>query len=626
MRSDLSAAARARRLLPALAGTWCLLVAASRPTVPPTSSLAEVAMRGDLRSMRSMLGACVESKAPRGDVRASKTLNPACDVNAAMGDGMTALHWAAERGDSAMTALLLKTGAKLDATTKAGANTPLHVASRSGNASVVRALLKAGADANARTTGGASALHLAATAGNADAVEALIAAKANVNATEPEWGQTPLMFAAAGNRVGAVRALLKNGANPAIRTRTVDLTEQLAIEQNAAKKRNEALYALLPDRVKDSMKVAAEAAAKAAREARFAAAPNPAAAAAAAEAAAKAAAAPAAAQPGFRVTANNTPPVGSLTATQIQQALEVARIERAKGKPTGPTEAADTLDGQVFGFEGTVGSMGGMTALHHAVRQGNAAAAMALIDGGADINQRTASDSTTPLLMAALNGHYDLALQLVKKGADVKLASTINVTPLYATLNTYWAPRSRYPQPQSMQVQQTTHIELMEALITAGADVNAKLKKNPWYFAYNNCGNANCGLEFLDNSTPFWRAAYATDMEAMRLLQKHGADVNVAAFRSPAEQARRRFPGAGGPDGPGAAFNALPADIDSAAKAVPPGIGVLPIHCAAGVGYGNGFAGNSHRHAPDAWMQSMKYMVEELHMDVNARDNNGYTP
>ncbi len=61
------------------------------------------------------------------------------------------------------------------------------------------------------------------------------------------------------------------------------------------------------------------------------------------------------------------------------------------------------------------------------------------------------------------------------------------------------------------------------------------------------------------------------------------------------------------------------------AKAAPVGPGVLPIHAAAGVGYGNGFAGNSHRHAPDAWMSVMKYLVEDLHVDVNARDNNGYT-
>ena len=52
----------------------------------------------------------------------------------------------------------------------------------------------------------------------------------------------------------------------------------------------------------------------------------------------------------------------------------------------------------------------------------------------------------------------------------------------------------------------------------------------------------------------------------------------------------------------------------------------IAIHAAAGVGYGNGFAGNSHRHAPDGWMPAMKYMVEVLHADVNARDQQGMTP
>ena len=85
--------------------------------------------------------------------------------------------------------------------------------------------------------------------------------------------------------------------------------------------------------------------------------------------------------------------------------------------------------------------------------------------------------------------------------------------------------------------------------------------------------------------------------------------------------------GAGGGGGRGAAAEpALDPAIDSASKAVPAGVGVYPLHAAAGVGYGNGFAGNSHRHAPDGWMPAVRYLVEELHADVNARDNNGYTP
>ena len=98
--------------------------------------------------------------------------------------------------------------------------------------------------------------------------------------------------------------------------------------------------------------------------------------------------------------------------------------------------------------------------------------------------------------MAAINGQFDLAMELVKRGANVKLASTAGLTPLYAVINTYWAPRSRYPQPQAVQTQKR-HAPRAHAGAhpKAGADVNVRLKKNLWFFGYNNCGNANCGLE-----------------------------------------------------------------------------------------------------------------------------------
>ncbi len=290
------------------------------------------------------------------------------------------------------------------------------------------------------------------------------------------------------------------------------------------------------------------------------------------------------------------------------------------GKTAEVVVPRDTTNGFNANYEASVGSMGGLTALHHAVRQGNIAAAMALVDGGANINEMSASDSTTPLLHAAINGHFDLAMQLVKRGADVKLASIHGLTPLYAAINTFWHPRSRYPQPQAVQLQKTTHYELMDALIKAGADVNVRMKKNIWFFGYSNCGNANCGLELLDGTTPFWRATYAVDLEAMKLLKKAGAIDTTPSYRPP-QLGRRRPP----TQGEGAGFRP-DKWLDSASKAVPPGIGTYPIHAAAGVGYGNGFAGNAHRHAPDGWMPVMKYLVEELGHDVNKRDLNGYTP
>lgn len=629
----------------------------------------------------------------KGDLAAVRTLlaSSKATVNVAQGDGMTALHWAADHGDVPMTQMLLKAGAKYTAVTRLGGYTPLHVAAQNGRAGVLRALLAAGADPNVTTIGGSTALHYAAEAANPEAVTVLLEHKADPNAREREWGQTPLMYAANANRPAVIMALLKGKADPNLETESVELAAQAALDAAATRKRNEVMKTMVAPHILDSLKqAAAEAAAKAAAAAPAAGAPRGArggarpAPAATAEGVPAAAAAAAAALRGGGGRGSSVNYAQFLTATQIQEAIAAGRqaydsadkavkaekklAAAAGGGGRAATDTVADVNGNLSTgqFAGSVGSMGGLSALHHAVRQGNTEAALALIDGGANINERTASDSTTPLLMAVINGNFDLAMELIKRGADVKLESTAGATPLYNTINTQWAPRSRYPQPQAIQVQKTTHLQLMAALIKAGADVNARLNKNLWYFGYNNCGNGNCGLEYLDGTTPFWRASYAVDVDAMKMLIAAGADPNLPSIRPQPKPAAGRG-GAAGPDaaaggrggaagraggapgGAGALGGALgggddalgggggggggrapaaPLDpaIDSAAKAVPPGIGVYPIHAVAGVGYGNGFAGNSHRHAPDGWMPAMRYVVEVLHADVNQRDNNGYTP
>jgi ankyrin repeat protein len=52
---------------------------------------------------------------------------------------------------------------------------------------------------------------------------------------------------------------------------------------------------------------------------------------------------------------------------------------------------------------------------------------------------------------------------------------------------------------------------------------------------------------------------------------------------------------------------------------------VWPLHAASGVGYGEGFESNAHRHVPDGWLPSVRYLVEEIGVDVNTRDHEGYT-
>ena len=578
----------------------------SGATTIANSPVADAAMRKDVETVRRLI-------------------RQGAKVNEPQGDGMTALHWAAEHGDPAMTQLLLRAGAKVTPATRIGSYTPLHLASKSGNATVVRALIKAGSDVKAVTTSGVTALHLAAGSGSVDVITALLDRGADINARETEWGQTPLIFAAAADRPAAIRALLKRGADASATTKVVNLVEAAAQEQAATRRRNEVLagfQGIRRDSTARRDSTTATAVAPAAADSQRPAPTLP---------AQQANAAPPTGAPG---TAAGTPapPRKPVTPAQVQEAITEGRKLLISPPARPAAEEADTADGQVAGYPASVGAMGGLSALHHAVRQGNLESVVALLDGGADINQRSGGDSTTPLLQATINGQLDVALKLIERGANPKLASTAGATPLYATINTQWAPRSRFPQPEAIQNQKATYLEVMEALLKAGADPNVRIQKHLWYFAYNNCGNANCGLENLEGTTPFWRAAYSVDVPAMKLLVAHGADPKVPSLRTPVPAGRggrggrgggaaggRGGGGRGGPDP-----NAVP--LDSAARNAPVGVGVYPIHAAAGVGYGNGFAGNSHRHAPDGWMPAMKYLVEELGANVNERDLTGYTP
>ena len=177
----------------------------------------------------------------------------------------------------------------------------------------------------------------------------------------------------------------------------------------------------------------------------------------------------------------------------------------------------------------------------HAARQGHIEAARALLDGGAPINQPGAGDATTPLLMAVINGQFDMAMFFIS-------AAPTRTSPPPATasrrsgppINTQWQPRTRFPQPQEMEQQKATYLDVMKALLEAGADPNGRIKSHPWYIVYSGCGNRNCGLADTAGSTAFWRAAYATDVDAMRLLVAYGADPNIPTMAPPVPIRRGR--------------------------------------------------------------------------------------
>lgn len=467
------------------------------------------------------------------------------DVNAAQGDGSTALHWAAFNDDLETAKLLLATGASVKATTRVGALTPLFMACKNGSAAMVRLLLKAGADPNAADDHGTTALMMAAAAGNKDAVEMLIDHGANVNAREAAHGQTALMFAAALNRADAVKVLLDHQADPSASTKAVKLPQ--------------------PDPIFDAGNPAPQ--------------PKPAPPAANPEAD-KAALTALASAMGFKsavYTAGGESGGGDLRAMVQKLTAKVDEIEKRLPGQKKEDSSGATGNGSMFGIIRERGdrNMGGMTALLFAARDGQIDAARALLEGGADINQVSTSEKTSPLVMAITNGHLDLAKFLVDWGADPNLANDLGLTALYATEDVQWAPKGWFPAASTSE-EKTSYLDLMTALLKDGADANARTKKKLWFRSFGDHSWADTA-----GATAFWRAASSTDLAAMKLLVAYGAN----------------------PDLP---------TLD----------GTSPLEAACGIGWGYHYSMN----APDyTWMDAVKYLVR-LGADVNHADNRGYTP
>jgi uncharacterized protein len=153
-------------------------------------------------------------------------LQQRADVNAAEGDGGTALHWAAYHDEVELVELLLRAGAKVTVVNDLSI-TPVALASANGNATMVERLLGAGADANVASETGVTPLMRAARTGSAATVRVLLARNANVNAREQERQQTALMWAAAQRHPDVVDVLIAHGADVQARSRVRPVTVML---------------------------------------------------------------------------------------------------------------------------------------------------------------------------------------------------------------------------------------------------------------------------------------------------------------------------------------------------------------------------------------------------------------
>jgi len=220
---------------------------------------------------------------------------------------------------------------------------------------------------------------------------------------------------------------------------------------------------------------------------------------------------------------------------------------------------------------------GGMTPLLYAARHNQVEVAKRLIAAGADVNAKEAN-GIWPLLMAISNDNIAAAHYLLEHGSNVNGQDWYGRSPLWEAVNV----RNLYVHNATFKngIDRGPVLELIRALLAAGADVNARTKETPPFRHY--LLEITGSLEWVDftGQTPFLTAALAGDVTVMKLLLEHGANPRLDTYQ-----------------------------------------GTSPLMAAAGV---NWVLAQTSTEGPDQLLEAVKLCVD-LGMDVNHANSMGIT-
>jgi uncharacterized protein len=220
---------------------------------------------------------------------------------------------------------------------------------------------------------------------------------------------------------------------------------------------------------------------------------------------------------------------------------------------------------------------GGMTPLLYAARHDHVEAAKRLVAAGADVNAKEAN-GIWPLLMAISNNNMSISHYLLKTGSKVNGQDWYGRSPLWEAVNV----RNLYVHNATFKngIDRAPVLDLIKALLAAGADVNARTKETPPF--RHHLLEITGSLEWVDftGQTPFLTAALAGDVTVMRLLLEHGANPRIDTYH-----------------------------------------GTSPLMAAAGV---NWVLAQTWTEGPDQLLEAVK-LCAELGMDVNQANSMGIT-
>jgi ankyrin repeat protein len=400
-------------------------------------------------------------------------------------------------------------------------------AAMQGNRSGVRSLLQQNADVNAPQVDGTTALHWAVQANDLELTELLIQAGAHVTSAN-QAGATPLLLATVNGNAAIMERLITAGADPnAALTKSADTALMMASRTGKV----------------DAVKVLLDH--------------------------------------GAQVNAKET--WGGTTALMwavSEHHPEVARLLiEHRADVNAKSNFVPSASGR--GFEGTAPvapkpnqpieefASGLLTPLMFAAREDDIESARLLVKAGADVNA-TGGDGKDALGLAIFDGSYDVASLLIDSHAKVNQADAQRFTPLF------WAVdrRNMETAPNFPWMVTTDPLPLIQKLLDAGADPNAVINSTPR-------ARMREGSPRLVYATALMRAAFAGDIELVKLLLAHGANPHI-----------------------------MSSDRETTLMA------------ACGTGFINGY----HRQRPPAERLEVVKLLIDLGEEVNAADSYGITP
>lgn len=342
-----------------------------------------------------------------------------------------------------------------------------------GDRSSVRALLDKKADVNAAQIDGTTALQWAVRDNDLEMIDLLLKAGANVSAAN-QSGATPMQLAAMNGNTAIIERLIQAGADP---NAPLSQTGDTALMMAARTGKMDAVTVLLDH--------------------------------------------------GANVNTKET--WGGTTALMwavSERHPEVAKLLVAHGADVNAKSYfVPAASGR--GFEGTAPAppkpdqkveefaSGWMTPLMFAAREDDLESAGILIQAGADVNA-VGADGKDALGLALFNGSYDVASLLIDSHANVNHADVQRFTPLF------WAVdrRNMETAPNFPWMVTTDPMPVIKKLLDAGANPNALVNSTPR-------ARMREGSPRIVFATALMRAAFAGDLELVKLLLAHGADPHI---------------------------------------------------------------------------------------------------